>query len=85
MYLSKEATNKDQSLKMRLLLSSDDKPSLDTELIWQWNGYFGGQKGEFTLNKLNFPENTLIYTNQGSILTLKCGEHAIYFDYVILG
>ena len=85
MYLSKEATNKDQSLKMRLLLSSDDKPSLDTELIWQWNGYFGGQKGEFTLNKLNFPENTLIYANQGSISTLKCGEHAIYFDYVILG
>ena len=85
MYLSEEATNKDQSLKMRLLLLSDDKPSLDTELIWQQNGYFGNQRRELTLNKVNFPENTLIYTNQGSVLTLKCGEHAIYLDYVILG
>ena len=31
--LSKEATNKDKSLKMRILLSPDDKPSLDTEVV----------------------------------------------------
>ena len=85
MYLSKRATNKDWSLNMRLLLLSDDKPSLDTELIWLQNGYFDDQKGEFTLNKVNFPENTPIYANQGSISTLKGGEHAIYLDYVILG
>ena len=54
---------------MKLLLLSDDELSLDTELIWNQNGFFGDQKGELTLNKVNFPENTLIYTNQGSILT----------------
>ena len=32
-YLSKEATNIDQTLKMKLFLSSDDKLLLDTELI----------------------------------------------------
>ena len=85
MYLSEETTTKDQTLKMKLLLSFDDKPSLDTELIWNQNGFFCNQKGELTLNKVNFPENTLIYTNQGSILTLKGEEHAIYLDYVILG
>ena len=85
MYLNKEAKSKDQTLKMKLLFSSDDKPSLDTELIWNQNGFFGDQKGELTLNKVNFPENTLIYTNQGSISTINCEEHAIYLDYVILG
>ena len=85
MYLSEETTTKDQTLKMKLLLSFDDKPSLDTELIWSQNGFFCDQKGELTLNKVNFSENTLIYTNQGSILTLKGREHAIYLGYVILG
>ena len=54
MYLSKETMNKDQTLKMKLLLLSDDKPSLDTELIWNQNGFFGDQKGELTLSKVNF-------------------------------
>ena len=80
MYLSKEATNKDRSLKMRLLLLSDDKPSLDTELIWQQNDYFVDQKGEFTLNKVNFPENTLVYGNQGSILSMQFIWTTWYLD-----
>ena len=70
-------------MKMKLLLLSDDKPSLVTELIWNQNGFFSDQKGELTLNKVNFPYSTLIYENQGSILTFKGGEHAIYLDYVI--
>ena len=85
MYLSKEATNKDQSLKIKLLLSADDKAAVSTELIWKRSGIFGDQKGEFTMNKPNFPENTLFYANQGSISTLKGGDHAIYLDYVVLG
>ena len=86
MYLTKEATNKDQSLKMQLLYSADDKPTLETELIcWKKNSLFWDQKGEFTINKANFPENTLIYANQGSILTLKASDYAIYLDYIILG
>ena len=70
---------------MKLLLLTDDKTSLDTELIWKESGFFRDQKGEFTLNKVNFPENTLIYASQGSILSLKGGDYAIYLDYVILG
>ena len=54
MYVSKEAMNKNQTLKMKLLLSSDDKSLLDIELIWNQNGFFGDQKGALTLNKVNF-------------------------------
>ena len=56
MYLIKEVSNKDQMLKILMLVSSDDKD-----------------------------ENTLVYCNQGSILTLKAGDYAFYFDYVVLG
>ena len=85
MYLSKKATNKDQSLKMKLLLLTDNKAALDTELICKKSGFFGDQKGEFIINQVNFPENTLIYANQGSVLTLKEVGYAIYRHYVILG
>ena len=40
MYLTKEATNKYQILKIQLLLSADDNKTLDTELIWKKPDYF---------------------------------------------
>ena len=80
MYLNKEATNKDQSLKMQLLYSADKKQTSETELIWKQNGFFGDQNGEFTINKANFPENTLAHANQSTISTINEGEYAIYLD-----
>ena len=37
-----------------------------------------------TIPKANFPENTLVYVNQGTISQVKEGE-AIYLEYVVLG
>ena len=84
LFLTKEATNKDQKLKMEMLMSTtDDKKN--SEAIWKKNGFFSDQKGEFTISKNNFPENTLAYCNQGTISTVKSGENAIYLDHVVLG
>ena len=49
------------------------------------NVFFGDQKRDFTITKPNFPENTLVYCNQGTISTLKAGDYAVYLDYIILG
>ena len=85
LYLSKEATNKDQSLKMQMMLSLDKEGSANNpEKIWSSNGFFGDQKEDFTIKKANFPANTLMYCNQGTISTLKAGDYAICLDYVIL-
>ena len=48
------------------------------------NSFFGDQKSNFTIKKPNFPENALVYCNQGTISTLKDGDYAIYLYYVIL-
>ena len=62
MYLSKEATNKDQSLKIQMILSlNKDDTSNNYEKIWKKNRFFGDEKENFTINKANFPENTLLY------------------------
>ena len=41
------------------------------------------QRTDLTIVKANFPENTLMYVNQGSISPVKNG-YAIYLDLVIL-
>ena len=42
------------------------------------------QRTDLTIKKPNFPENTLVYVNQGSISHIK-DEQAIYLELVILG
>ena len=70
LYLSKEASTKDQKLKMQMLFSTGNSTK-NAEFVWKHNGFFGDQKRELTLFKRNFPENTLIYVNQGQTLWLR--------------
>ena len=70
---------------MKTMLSLDKDESLNAEKKLENSSLFGDQKGDFTMKKQNFPENTLVYCNQGTISTLKAGDYAIYLDYVILG
>ena len=83
-FMSKEATNKDERLKMEMLLSlKDDKEVKQTENLWRENGFFKDQRTDLTITKANFPENTLVYINSGTVSAVK-GGHEIYLDYVIL-
>ena len=85
MFSSKEATNKDLSLKMQMILSLDKDDSTNSEKIWKAKDFFGDQKGDSIIKKPNFPENTLAHCNEGTISTLKTGDYAIYLDYAIPG
>ena len=44
LYLSKEASTKDQKLKMQKLLSNGNNTK-NTEFVWKHNGFFGNQEG----------------------------------------
>ena len=67
MILSKEATEKDRQMKMKLFMSIDNSDSSPSEKIWVNNGFFGDQRSDLTVSKEKFPENTLLYANQGVI------------------
>ena len=84
MYLSKEATEKDKQMKMQILMTIENSDSSASEGIWLRNGFFGDQRSDLIVSKEHFPENTLIYSNQGVITNLKAGDRAIYLDYVII-
>lgn len=85
LYMPKEATNKDDSLKIRMMVSlKGDLVEKSTEKIWKFNGFFGDHRTDLAIMKANFPENTLIFVNNGSISAVKGGQTAIYLDYFIL-
>ena len=78
MFLLKEASNKDVTLKTQMMVSlKDAKAESSSECIWMENGFFMGQRTDMTIAKANFPENTLVYVNQESISPVKNG-YAIY-------
>ena len=83
--LSKEMTDKDKSMKTQLMLKSEPQNKLSGEQIWKKNGFFKDVRAELSLEKVNIPENCLIYINQGFLSTVKNGEIAMYLDNFIIG
>ena len=83
--MSKEATSKDLQLKSQMVLSVTDDELKGSEKIWKDFGFFGDQRAELTILKANFPENCLVYVNQGQLSIVKGGEKAIYLDFIVLG
>ena len=81
LYLSKEAMNKDQKLKMLMLMSTEGENAKNSENVWHKPGFLGDQKGEFTIFKVNFPENTLVYANQRAV-SLSLFENLAYFQFL---
>ena len=63
MFVSKEATNRDTSLKTQHLLSTENEKKAEIDKIWDKVGFFRDQTTDFTITKTNFPKNTLVYAN----------------------
>ena len=68
-----------------VLSFQDDDALKSTEKIWKESSFFGDQRAELTIAKANFPENTLVLVNQGSVSLVKGGEKTLYLDFVIIG
>ena len=68
-----------------MVLSFQDDESIGTEKIWLESGFFGDQRAELTIVKVNFLENTLVYINQGTVSLVKGGEKAVHLDFIVLG
>ena len=84
--LSREATEKDRSLKTQLLLSTNSQSTekISREAVWRKQGFFSDKKADVNLEKRNFPENTLFYINQRYISTVKGAELSIYNNVFLL-
>ena len=85
--LSKEMTDKDRSMKSQLLFkqSNSDAKAASGEKVWKENGLFKDVEARLNLQKVNIPENCLLYVNQGFLSTVKSGELALYLHNFVIG
>ena len=84
--LTKEATDKDRSLKAQLRISSkSSEEKISAERVWKNEEFFKDTKPELNLEKKNFSENCLFYINQSYISTVKNGDLATYHHNLIIG
>ena len=84
MFLSSETQNQNPKTNSQMMVSLGESKESNTEKIWEEPGFFKDQRVDLTIPKANFPENTLVSVNQGSISQMK-DEEAIYLEYVVLG
>ena len=85
--LTKEITSGSSNMVTKLVAENKfDAEPYETagERIWQYSGYFGDVKTDYIMEKVNFPENTLFYINQG-YLTVQKSKKIFYGDYFLLG
>ena len=83
--LSKEMTDKDKSMKTQLMYKSKPENKLSGEKIWKKDGFFKDVRADLNLEKVNIPENCLLYVNQGFLSTVKSGEIAMYLNNFVIG
>ena len=83
--LSKEMTDKDKSMKTQLLYKPKQENKLLGEKIWKKDGFFKDVRADLNLEKVNIPENCLLYANQGFLSTVKSGEIAMYLNNFVIG
>ena len=83
--LSKEMTDQDRSMKSQLLVKKTDDKVCSGEKVWKENGFFKDVEARLNLQKVNIPENCLLYVNQGFLSTVKSGEIALYLHNFVIG
>ena len=54
------------------------------EKVWRNYGYFNARKSDYSMEKVNFPENMLLYINQ-SYLTVKKYKKIFYYNFFTVG
>ena len=83
--LTKEATDKDRSMKTQLTISSKScEEKISGERVWRNEGFFKDTKPELNLEK-KYSGEFLFYINRSYISTVKNGDLAMYHDNFIIG
>ena len=73
-------------VSMRKTITENDKngsEEVSGERVWSNYGYFHARKLNYLLEKINFPENTLLYINQLYLTVNKC-KKIFYCDFFMI-
>ena len=86
--IKKTTDNNNKNYTTKLLAKKFDKKDLlpqeiSGERVWKEPVFFGELRTDYNMEKVNFPENSLIFTNQ-AYLAIQKNKKIFYCDYFIL-
>ena len=86
--MTKATTDNDKNISLNIVAATFENQlgsqEVSGERVWRNIGYFDTGKSDYSMEKVNFPENTLLYINQ-AFLTVKKNKNIFYCDYYVLG
>ena len=86
--MTKATTDNDKNISTNIVAATFENQlgsqEVSGERVWRNFGYFDTRKSDYSMEKVNFPENTLLYINQ-AFLTVKKNKNIFYCDYQVLG
>ena len=85
--MTKATKDNDKSISTNIVAVTFDNElgseEVSQERVWKSLGYFDAGKSDYSMEKINFPDNTLLYINQ-AFLTVKMNKKIYYCDYYVL-
>ena len=82
--MTKATTDNDKNISTNIVAATFENQlgsqEVSGERVWRNFGYFDTRKSDYSMEKVNFPENTLLYINQ-AFLTVKKNKNIFYCDY----
>ena len=86
-FMTKATKDNDKSISTNIVAVTFDNElgseKVSEERVWKSLGYFDAGKSDYSMEKINFPDNTLLYINQ-AFLTVKMNKKIYYCDYYVL-
>ena len=86
--MTKATTDSNKNISTKIVAAVFDyelsSEEVYEERVWKSFGYFDARKSDYSIEKVNFPKNTLLYVNQ-AYLTVKKNRKFSYCDYYVLG
>lgn len=72
--MSKATAKNDSNVSTKIVAAKFEKEigfeEVAGERVWRQNGFFDSRKSDYGIEKVNYPENTMLYLNQ-AYLTVK--------------
>ena len=87
--MSKAITENDKNVSTKIVVATFENEigseEVSAERVWRQYGFFDSRKSNYSMEKVNYSENTILYLNQ-AYLTVKKNQKKIYYcDFFVLG
>ena len=79
--MSKSTTENDSNVSTKIVAATFEKEigfeEIAGERVWRQNGFFDSRKSDDGIEKVNYPENTILHLNQAYLTVKKSKKYLL--------